>query len=170
MFTAPGADYGHIYSVQRNESRRVFGETAFNLPGRTDIKYPNISKAYLKRLLPYWVNEVNKALDHMGAIPDSAIVDAWVRAEHDRLKPLEASIRSMPATNDLISQSLAKYTWDTLDAVVLPMRAIRDTPSKWEILQGAIGDSFKDLLNNLPWWVKAAAVVVVGAHIYKVAK
>lgn len=149
-------DWGAIYSVQRNESRRVFGPTSIHLPGRTDINYPNLSGEYALRLIKYWVNESQRVLDKTGSsttgltsgkagqviarqlFGSEAHFLSWERAVI-RLRSMIA-IRTSAAAHGkrIMPEDQAKILWDNLDGVVLPMKAIEMTPSEWELFESSV--------------------------------
>lgn len=145
------ANYTDTLLAQKKKASELFGFTAIPLPGtkpEAGMFYPNMSQAFLVELLPFWVAEVDRALDAMGAIPDSAISDQWVDAEFKRLKPLNQRIKGLAPTKTLIPPKLAQVTWDILDDVVLPMKILVDTPTKWDFLVESVKESAKDLLHK----------------------
>lgn len=168
-------DFVGLYSFQRNQARLNFGQTSVHLPGRTDINYPALTGIAAKSLIAYWRGEAERVRKKaMGddfwfskAIPQSAIRDQWLRAVSNLAGgPFNFGISAIveeahrAGGNKLVEDKTVKL-WDMLDAVVLPMRAIDETPSRWTLFEEAVKESLPDPpgLDN-PWFVGA---LVVGA-------
>jgi hypothetical protein len=153
---APG-DFGAVYSAQRNEARRLFGETSTHLLGRTDINYPNLSGDYALKLLRYWRSEAARVKTKaeggaLQGITDSALGAPATRAQWVRavaaLNSFSAGVVEINARavgGSLILQMNAKTLWDMLDNVVLPMRGINEAPSAWDLLGEAFVERIKEL-------------------------
>lgn len=170
--TGKGADFAGVMMQQRNEAGRVFGPTAFNQPGRTDIFYPNVSGDYALKLLKYWRREgerVKKKFDS-GLIPPfpSAVSQQWKRAlsAMNSAAARLITFNAEQAGKGLILQANAKRLWDMIDGVVLPMRGVEETPTSWELLKESFEERLKELgvldfLGKLKW-VAIAGVAYIG--------
>lgn len=131
-----GTDFNAMLIAQRNDARQVFGETSIHLPGRTDINYPKLSQAYADRIITYWKGEASRVLSHASDIPGSAVRTQW-KAAVARLQALPR----MAQTKTILGEALTQQIWDLLDAVVLPMRAIQETPTKFQLMAEALRET-----------------------------
>lgn len=146
-------DFAAVMVQQRNEAGRTFGPTAFNQPGRTDTFYPNVSGEYALKLIKYWRREAARvkqkadggtlqgAQDTIAGV--SAIRTQWMRAVAALSGPTASFIvaNATVAGKGLILQTSAKSLWELIDAVVLPMRGINETPSAWDLLGEAVSET-----------------------------
>jgi len=151
---APG-DFGAVYSAQRNEARRLFGETSFRLPGRTDINYPNLSGTYARKIIDYWRKDSKKVYDNSyryGAdvFGGLAVYNQWKRSVDALNSFLVGVIRTSALTvgDGLIAQESAKRVWDILDGVVLPMKGVQEAPTDWELVKESVIESVRDLATS----------------------
>lgn len=155
-------DFIELYAKQRNEARALFGSTSYNLPGRTDIQYPRLRADYAQRLVSYWRGEATrlglKVIAPIGGIPDSAHKSAWLRA----VSALEAAGPDLTSGFGMLSDQRSKAIWDLLDPVVIPMNALKDTPSRWDLAVESVVDTLKEfgdkLTPSIPTWIKIIAI------------
>lgn len=133
-----GTDFNGVLIAQRNDARKVFGETSIHLPGRTDINYPKLTQAYADKIITYWKGEASRLAGHVNDIPDSAHRSAYQRA----VTRLQALPR-MAQTPAILGEALTQQIWDLLDDVVLPMRAMQQTPTKFQLMVETAGEAFR---------------------------
>ena len=147
-------DFALVLSAQRNEARRVFGQTSIPLTGRTDINYPNVSGAYALRLIDYWsanATRVHAKADSLFSI-NTAVKAQWLRAfnmfmsEFGPIPVIERAARAAGA--NIINPNLAKILWDQLDGIVLGMRGINESPSHWDLLKEAFSERVSELTGS----------------------
>jgi hypothetical protein len=144
--TVTSSDYAGMLVGQSNLAGQLFGLTAVNRAGRTDAVYPRMSGDYAGKLLRYWLQRLPSVMVHAEDIPDSAVRSQWLRDVQgfsDAVMPL-FQVASKAGLN-LIADTRSVEIWDLLDVVVLPMRAIKDTPTKFEIAMQALKESLQDL-------------------------
>jgi hypothetical protein len=153
-------DFVAILAAQKNEARRAFGSTSLNMPGRTDVQYPNITGSYTTRLVDYWQREAERILAGKGVV-DTALknlfgsqahFDAWKRKVLGLSSLTMLTIRAKAITTgqNLMPQGDAKTVWSAVEDVVIPMNAIKTTPSEWELMKEAVAETLPDIIPKLP--------------------
>lgn len=170
-------DFVGIYSQQRNQARLNYGQTSVHLPGRTDINYPNLTGFAAKQLIAYWRGESERVREKaMGddfwfskAIPQTAHRDQWLRAVGELkgslfFSPIDTIISeaSRSGGNKMPEDQVVRL-WNILDNVVLPMRAIAETPSRWSIFNDAVDETLEDYKKRLAKSPLFIGAVIVGA-------
>lgn len=168
-----------LLAAQKNEARKTWGETSVPLPGRSDIRYPNLTGTQWLKLKSFWsgpLNEVNDRVvyDRVAQaiiispllMSDSASRDAWKR-EYATYQSEVGWINTALATgygNSILPESISVGFWKTVEPLVLRSTGIFQTPRPWEVLAEAIAESARDLtkavMPTIPDWMKWGALGV----------
>jgi hypothetical protein len=163
-------DFVGVYAAQRNEARRVFGlGPKGTAVGQTNIyPYPSLEATYARRLIKYWKDNATVLFNRItvgkesSGIPDTAHKEQWLR--YYAMLP-QLDIYTAGTIAGILPESSTKQIWDVLDQVVIPMRGLTETPTRWDLLK----DSFPDLVGPngiFPEWMKWAAIAGIGIWAY----
>lgn len=184
--TVTSRDWVSMFATQKNEARRVFGETSVFLPGRTDIRYPNLSGDHWKKLKAYWgpqlyvvnsrvqgdetgITGLNMLAQIQAAQTSSdASRAAWIRDYNNYKTQNEgifAQLYNVWGAN-MLPESVSVGFWKTIDPLILRGNAIMASPSPYEMLAEAVAEqaakvrsaAFNALLPTIPAWMKWAAL------------
>jgi hypothetical protein len=165
-------DFVGVYSAQRNEARRAFGNSSLTRKGQENIfPYPNLEASYAKRLIQYWVENGEKLHSYITlgkstlGIPDTAHKEQWLR-NFAMLKGLDIYTINL----GILPETSIKKIWDVLDQVVIPMRGLTETPTRWELMKESIGESLTGIGDIIPGWMKVAVVAGLGLYVYNTLK
>lgn len=176
-------DWVTLFAAQKNEARFAWGETSVALPGRSDIRYANLTGTQWQKLKSFWSGPLNSVNDRVvydriiqGIIispllmSDSASRDAWKR-EYAAYQTEVGWINTALATgygSTVLPEAVSVGFWRKIEPLILRSGGIFETPRPYEILAEAIAESARDLtktvarglLPTIPTWMKWAAVGV----------
>jgi hypothetical protein len=166
-------DYGSVYIQQKNQARRTFGSTGVNMPGRTDIQWPNLSGRAAIDVLVYWRKNgddvfaklrYKKALFTEAETKDYTAHElAFIRAlKLVRIKELVYKPALIVLENVLIPEALAVDIWKGVDPLGLSLRAMAETPSQWSIVWWATKERAKELPGDIANLISRASGAVGG--------
>lgn len=168
QFTLGADDHVGMYLAQFNLAAQEFGPTGIHLRGRTDMDYPNMTGLYGMELIGYWHREIDKLLTTEGLV-DNPVLKQWVNRAFRYLDLEKSWIAALlPLGKGLAPIEVSAEIWkETLD-IVLPLRAIKETPATWEIAIESIKEAVKDLtkksglerLAKIALWILGGGVVV----------
>lgn len=158
-------DFIGTRAQQANEAYKNFGQTDIDKPGVRGVGYPRVSGTYAMKLIAFWRGEADRLQGHAADIPDSAVRSQWLRS----VQTLNNGIgitgvvgAARVGGSNLLPDTLVKVMWDTIDPVVLGMNAIKDTPTKWEILK----ESLPDFASPIAGVMRALKLLGIGAIAY----
>lgn len=179
-----------MFAAQKNEARRIWGETSVFLPGRTDVRYPNLTGTQWLKLKNYWsepIDSVNGRVRWDRAIgytissflyEDPASRTAWMR-EYDAYQSEVGFINTALATaygGSILPEVISVGFWQRLEPLILRSGGIFDSPRPYQILweetvkqaqavtSAIVQAPFKLALGVLPTWVKWGAVAAGGLY------
>lgn len=168
-----------MFAAQKNEARRVYGETSIFMPGRTDVRYPNLTGTQWLKLKAYWKGPVDSVHERVKAdapVPGTAIRDSATRAawrrEYDAYQNEVGWVNTALATgfgNSILPEALSVGFWRQLEPLILRADGIFSSPRPYEMLMDALAEQaqaiakapFKAawwLLPSVPTWMKWAGI------------
>lgn len=155
-------DYGGVYSAQKNQARRTFGSTGVNMPGRTDIQWPNLSGRAAIDVLAYWRKEWERVY-FQGRWP-TAIEESYGRAGRV-LKAKEGIFVPVLLTmqDKIIPKALAVEIWKTVDQIALASGPLATSPSPWSIAWDSVKEAAKEAPGVIADVLRRGARAATGA-------
>jgi hypothetical protein len=169
-------DFVGMLAAQKNEARRVWGETSVFLPGRTDIRYPNLSGTQWLKLKNFWeepFTQVNKRVNNDEAfnallfgvaapLLTSAGRIAWKR-EYPAWQSETGWINTALANaygNSILPESLAVSFWKSTEQLVLRSGGIFLAPRAYTMFGEAVAEAAHDVAQAIvkapfkaAWWL-----------------
>jgi hypothetical protein len=111
--------------------------------GQESRFWPNLTGSFASKLVEYWLVEAARVQGHVAAIPSSAIRTQWLRAV-EILRSQRAGVLAA-APHQLLPASHAVLIWTSIDGVALPLRAIADTPTKWDLVVESVAEAVAEV-------------------------
>lgn len=152
-------DFIAVRAAQANELKKFYGQTDIDRPGLVGVGYPRMSGAYAVKLIDYWRGEASRfsSPSFNGVMTlimgGSAVLEKWLRDVGNLDTGVGAALRAkaIGLGPQQLSDSDTKTLWDTLDKVIIPMGAIKQTPSHWEFMKESVAESIADLAKTGPF-------------------
>lgn len=180
--------WAELFTLQKNEARSLYGSTSVNMPGRTDVQYPNLTGTQWLKLKKYWSWPLEKVEARVasgqrleGIRVPSELVDysasrvAWDR-EYRAYQSETGTINTILATGygvSLLPASRAVAFWRTLEPLILRSKGIFETPYPYEMFieelakQAALvaGGITSALTPSIPTWLKLGAAAAGALYL-----
>lgn len=159
-------DYVQTVAAQQDNAGSQLGVTkASRARGQENLHWPNLTGAFAVAVIDYWTREATLVQGHVASIPDSAVRSAWLRAV-DVLRSQRAVAAAAPP-HALLPESQTALVWTSVDGVALPLRALNDTPTRWELVQESVGEAVSELGTSTRTILSLVALALVAAVLYK---
>jgi hypothetical protein len=180
-----------MFAAQKNEARRIWGETSVFMPGRTDVRYPNLTGTQWLKLKGYWAGPIDSVNSRVRSdsiaqgiivspllLQDPATRTAWMR-EYDAYKSEVGFINTTLATaygGSILPETISVNFWARIEPLILRSGGIFSSPRPYEILweetvkqaqavtSAIVQAPFKLALGAIPTWVKWGAVAAGGLY------
>ena len=165
-YVSTGAlDYGDVYSQQKNQARRTFGSTSVNMPGRTDVQWPNLSGQAALDVMAYW----RKAWEYVYfqfRYPTS--IEATYGRAGKMLKAKEGIFVLVLLTmrNKIVPEALTVEVWKAVEQVALASGPLATSPSPWSIAWESVKEAAEEapgvIVDTISRGARAAGQVWTG--------
>jgi len=148
-------DYVEVNTAQKRNAGDQLGLTPITTPGRRDQFWPHLTGSFALKLIDYWLNEADRAADHVDDIPGSAVRTAWLR-QVNILRAIRPNV-AVAEPHKLMPVAVTVLVWTTIDGVFLPMRALNETPTRWDL----VAESVVETLQEVGAGTKKAVVIAL---------
>lgn len=140
------SDYSLMAVRQRGEAGRRYGYTSVNMPGRSDIQYPNMKGHFVAPLLDYWTATQSKVLYESSGKPQDSTLNAMTLLARNSLvwKKQAAALGSGYLPTDL-----AVTIWKAVDDVAVRLSGLGMIPSDWALFGEAVVEAIKELPDRI---------------------
>jgi hypothetical protein len=184
--TANYSKWTEMWAAQKNEARKLFGSTSVNLPGRTDIQYPNLTGDHAKKLMAYWdpqfaaVNtkvqddayQRNLTPAQYTAMPSR---DAWNR-EYTAYRTTAVFTKgyALAWAKTNLPESMSVPLWRAMEPLVLRGSGIAGSPTPWTMLGEALAEQVHKVADVFTpsWWTYAkwGGIILGGMYVLQLVK
>jgi len=156
-------DYPALRSEQFSNAAATLGLTNVNRgKGQENLFWPNLTGAFAVKVIDYWIAESSRVQGHVASIPDSAIRTQWMRAVEILRSQRGLALQAAP--HQLLPAAQAALIWTSVDGVALPLRALNDTPTKWQFFAESVEEAVREVgagTRNVLYIVLAALALVL---------